>query len=208
MKPYSDSGLNQLYDLLFCDDLDAYKSNTENRDAYPWSAVWDTNATSADLRKITDDWNLETRPKILAANLLLNRGQPLPGKRIFAVIVEVAMDEGLDVLAAYEDGTARYINYSGKLIVWDATTSESNELVVDLFLAARKLVEKIGPWEQERLPPPPNGNTRISFLVSDGLYFGEGPFNAIASDQLGGPVINRAGKLMNYLVNTTMAQSR
>ena len=43
---------------------------------------------------------------------------PTPVVGVLGVIVEVGLDEGLDVLASYQDGTARYINYTGKMILW------------------------------------------------------------------------------------------
>jgi hypothetical protein len=107
----------------------------------------------------------------------------------------------LDVLAAYEDGSARYINFSGKLIVWDMATPESEALVTNLFNAAEAVVASIGPWDQPRRPAPLTGVIRLNFLVSDGLYFGEGPFEILQTDPLGGPVIGAAVKLMSYLIH-------
>ena len=207
-QPYNDEALNNIYELLFCDDIERYGSTAKQKDVYPWSTIFADKPESSELRQIIDDPNAETRVQILAANLLRDLGEPLPAKQLFGVIVEVAMPEGLDTLAAYRDGTARYLNYSGKMIVWDSRTAESSKLVGDLFNAGQRVVDQIGPWDKARLAPPKNGNVRLTFLVSDGLYFGEGPFNALASDQIGGPVVNSAGALMSYLVNTTMDQSR
>ena len=123
------------------------------------------------------------------------------------MIIEVGLDEGLDVLAAYEDGTARYINHSEKMIVWDAPTQESNDLIADLLAASRTVVDRIGPWDGPRREPPTMGNVRLSFLVSNGLYFGEGPFAALAQDPMAAPVINSATQLMNFLVSTSLDQA-
>lgn len=203
--PYSTDYLNHFYELLFCDKIALYR-NSSNAEIYPWSVVLSDNSTVADLQNVIDDAGVESRPKLIAANRLQSSGKPLPGRRIFGGIVEVGMPEGLDVLAAYEDGSARYINYSEKLIIWDVTTRESNELVVDLFLAARRVVDRTGPWERDRFPPPKAGDARITFLVSNGLYFGEGPFDVLAKDALGGKVIDRAGKLMNFLISNSTSQ--
>jgi hypothetical protein len=207
MKPYENDSVNQIYDLLFCDNLELYRSNSAASE-YPWTVVLDNNADDGDLRSVIEDGNVEARVKLLASRVLLTRGRPLADKRIYGVIAEVAMNEGLDVLAAYEDRTARYLNYSGKVIVWETKTPESNELINDLFLAARKVVDEIGPWDKDRLPAPKAGNARISFLVSDGLYFGEAPFEMLAGDPLGGQVIDRAGRLMSFLISSATDQSR
>jgi hypothetical protein len=205
MSAYSDPGIDQIYELLFCDDPKLYIGGATN--AYPWNTLFAAEPSPADLQRIIDDRDLETRPKILAANLLRSLNKPIDNKRLFAVIVEVGMDEGLDVLAAYEDGTARYINYTGSMIVWENKTEESNDLVIDMFLAARKVVEMAGPWEFARLPRPVTGNVRISFLVADGLYFGEASFQTLAKDPIGGPVVAAATKLMHFLVTTARPPS-
>lgn len=200
MSTYSDPSIDQIYELLFCDDLERYRGDTSE---YPWSVLFASPPNIPDLEKLVNDDEVETRFRILAANLLRSMGKPDDGKHLFGVIVEVGMDEGLDTLAAYEDGTARYINYTGSMIVWENRTAESDELIVDLFAAARNVVEQIGPWDAARLNRPKAGNVRLSFLVSDGLYFGDGPFEDLANDPIGGPVIAAATKLMQFLVMTT-----
>ena len=208
MPPYRDDGLNKIYELLFCDDAALYRDGHAAADDHPWSVLLALRPDPEALRGVIEDPKVETRPKILAANLLRAAGEPLPPKQLFGVVVEVAMDEGLDVIAAYEDGSARYINYSGRLIVWDAATAESKHLIDQLLRASQVVVDQIGPWGRGRLNPPKAGNVRMSFLVSDGLYFGEGPFNDIAGDPMGGPVINSAAGLMNFLIEHATAQSR
>lgn len=200
MLAYTDPAIDQIYELLFCDNPELYRGHSNQ---YPWNLLFAHEPKIEDLKNIVDDWNLETRPKILAARKLSSLSNAIDGKRIFGVIVEVGMDEGLDTLAAYEDGTARYINYTESTIVWDTKTKESNELVVDLFLAARKVVEQIGPWDAARLRRPVSGNVRLSFLVGGDLYFGEGPFAVLARDKMGGPVIAAATKLMQLLITRT-----
>ena len=208
MTPYPDGHLNQIYALLFCDDIGAYRSSADSHVGKPWTDLFGVNVPNEKLEDIKSDDSLETRHRLLANNLLRDRGIADDSRRLFGVIVEVHMDEGLDVLAVYEDGSARYINYSGKLIVWDASTSESQRLKEDLFTASKNVVSQIGPWESKRLPPPVTGNARLSFLVADGIYFGEAPFDALASDPMGGAVLNSAGAFMAYLVENAMDQSR
>ncbi len=205
-NPYNNKALDRIYELLFCDEPEMYRSADSSPNAYPWDTVFSESPSRDELIKIIDDWELETRPKIFASGVLRSLGNVIDGKRLFGVIVEVGLENGLDVLAAYEDGTSRYINHSGKLIVWETQTEKSNVIIVDLFLAARKVVDKIGPWEGDRLPPPSDGNARISFLVSDGLNFGEGPFAALSDDPSGGPVIRNAFRLMQFLIENSVSE--
>jgi hypothetical protein len=195
MPAYSDPHLNQMYDLLFCDEPEEI------------AALTGPTASDEQLSAVMNDLDASSRQKIAAANLLRARGISDTDSHLFGIVVEVSMREGLDVLAVYEDGTARYINYSGKLVIWESATDDSDKLVKDLLAAARMVVENIGPWPDERLPPPVEGNARLTFLVADGLYFGEGRFDLLAADPMGGAVIDRAGKFMAYLVDQTMAQS-
>lgn len=201
MQPYKNEGINQIYELLFCDDIDLYRGGANSAPGvYPWEILFDEDPDSEKLREVFSDDSLETRPKLLAANLLAETGEAPAEKRLMGVIVEVGLEDGLDVLAAYEDGSARYINFTGKLVVWDSVTPESETLVTRLFTAAEAVVSNIGPWDQPRRPAPGVGVIRLNFLVSDGLYFGEGPFEILQTDPMGGPVISAAVKLMSYLI--------
>ena len=200
MGPYKNESFNKIYELLYCDRLDLYRENCISPDIYPWKALLDPNPSDEALKGIVNDTDTEARHRAIASHLLVLRGKADSVRRIFGVIVEVGMDEGLDVLAAYADGTARYINYIEKMIVWETRTKESDDLIGDLFSAAYSLVQQIGPWEGERRPPPTAGNARLTILVSDGLYFGEGPFGALANDPVGGAVIQGAAKQMEFLI--------
>jgi hypothetical protein len=73
-------------------------------------------------------------------------------------------------------------------------------LVQNLFRASQAIVDHIGPWERGRLPPPKSGNIRLTFLVSDGLYFGEGPAPQMQRDPAAGQVIQNASVLLNQVV--------
>ncbi len=197
MKPYCEEHLNHIYNLLFCDDIELFG---------PMDVIG-PESSDEELKVLIADPSAESRAKVLAWNVLRERGAAILSQHLYGVIVEVTMPEGLDTLAVYEDGTARYINYSGKLVIWETVTPESKKLADELFVAARSVVQNIGPWAGDRLPPPVTGNARMSFLAADGLYFGEGPFEMLGADPMGGAVIESAGRFMNVLVERTMDQS-
>ena len=200
IKPYHDAGLNKIYGLLFCDSADLYKSDTQPA-GYPWNILLADNPDLDKLQAITVDETVETRPRILAYNLLLAKGFPVHAKELLGVIIEVAVGDGLDVVAAFSDGTCRYLNHSEKVLVWDTQTDKSNQLVSQLFSDSMNVVNRIGPWDQGRTSYPTEGMIKLSFLVSDGLYFGQGPFGALQNDPMAGPVINSAVQLMTYLID-------
>lgn len=121
-------------------------------------------------------------------------------KKLYGVIVEVALDNGLDIVAAYTDFTARYHNYSGAAIVWDAPDNSLESQIKGVLNAGNIVVDNIGPWEEARPPAPPKGQARISMLTASGLHFGQAPFDALAEDQLGGQLISTATTLMHSLI--------
>jgi hypothetical protein len=174
IKAYKDANL--IYNLLFCDNLKLYRENFKGEMVSPWVELF--SETKENLQKIISDPKWESRVIILAYNELRRLGAKAQRKELFGVIVEVGMDNGLDTLAVYSDYTARYINYTEKMIIRDGTTDTAiNDKIAELFQKAQQLVSKIGPWDKERLPPPKRGDARITFLVSDGLYFGQGRFD-------------------------------
>lgn len=197
-NPYKEDGLNKIYNLLFCDDMALYQSGTST-EGYPWDVLFAATPDTDQLIKIVADTMLESRQRILGYKLLAEKNAPVNKKELLAVIVEVALPEGLDVLAAFADGSARYINHAEKLLIWENRTVESNQLIGQLFNESITVVNKIGPWEDARKPFPVDEMVRLSFLVADKLYFGEGPFDVLANDPMGGPVIDAATKLMAYL---------
>ena len=49
------------------------------------------------------------------------------------------MERGADVLAAYADGTVRYVNHSGKAIVWEITDATIADIVRKLLESCKDL---------------------------------------------------------------------
>ncbi|GAB3918199.1 hypothetical protein [Larkinella terrae] len=204
-KPYREPSLNTVYELLFGDNTDLYKNTIREPYAYPWNILMADSAYASDLQRVAADPNVETRAKILAYNRLRNSSQRIAKRELLAVIIEVGLDDGLDVLASFQDGTARYINHSEKVIIWETTDAHSHSLTHKLFKESISIVSKIGPWNGERRPYPEEGNVRISFLVSDGLYFGEGPINVLFNDALARPALQSATELMQYLTEKAIS---
>lgn len=198
--PYKDSATNLIYNLLFCDNIDLFKSNTETPYTYPFDILFSETSTISDYQKIIDDSNSDSRLKVLAYNRQLLKGHKPDKKELLGVIIEVGLDDGLDVLASFSDGTARYINQTGKMIIWENADETSNKLTKDLFINSYEIVQQIGPWDKARRPHPTKGMTRITFLVSDGFYFGEGPMDVIFNDPLASPALTSGTDLMRYLM--------
>lgn len=207
--PYKDSSANYIYNLLFCDDIHLYKQQTQEPRSYPFNILFSGTSSVAELQQIIDDENTDARIKVLAYNQQLALGHIPTKKELLAVIVEVALDEGLDVLASFNNGTARYINHTERILVWETTDDDvANNITKDLFANSQNIIQQIGPWDKPRRPHPTKGNLRISFLVSDGLYFGEGPMNVLFNDAMAAPALAKATELMQYLTQQSLVANK
>lgn len=186
--------------------------SSTNVDSEPWlSFISARNQLNSDdqesskqtLRRILEMPDLESRHYLQAWHFLRELGEsPANGeaKRLYGVVVEVTLDEGLDIVAAYADHTARYLNYSGAAIVWERPDESLDQAIESLLAAGRVVAAQIGPWTEPKPPAPPKGQVRISMLAPSGLHFGQAPFDALSGDPLGGPVIAAAMQLMQSLI--------
>jgi hypothetical protein len=198
---YKDEGTQLIYDLLFCDRLSAYKDNHKGDLKQPWSALFAEPPDYSAVQKIAEDNSEESRIRMLAFNLLRTGNHKVPSKLHLGTIVEVALPGGVDTLAVFSDRTARYINHSGRMVVVEAGAKFFDEEIQAVLKASAPVVAAIGPWDKERLPPPTDSNIRMTFLVSDGLYFGEGPMDLMQQDPLASPLINAATQLLLKVIN-------
>ncbi len=149
-KPYKTESLNQIYQLLFCDNLGLFKSNINFDSKPPWDILFSEPARNADLKILANDIKAESRTRVLAYNKLLAAGQKVKVKELLAVIVEVGLENGLDVLASFSDGSARYINQTEKIIVWETANVASSVLTNQLFKDSARVITQIGPWNKPR----------------------------------------------------------
>lgn len=198
-SPYAGEAPNFIYNLLFCDDPDSFKAKP-GEPSTPWQeAIFSEPFNISSIEAVASDLSQEGRVRYLAFSRLRELGQHVPPKILLAVIVEVSLDSGLDTLAAFSEGGVRYVNHSGKLVVIEGNASILST-VKDLFTSAQPVVARLGPWESLRLAPPKKGNVRLTFLVSDGLYLGEGPMSQMQGDAMAGPIIYRSTKLLQEVV--------
>jgi hypothetical protein len=125
-------------------------------------------------------------------------------KHLYGVVVDMPVDGGLDTLAAYEDLSARYLNFSGGAVIWDHPDDSLDGEIQGLLAAGRQLLAKIGPWEGPR-PPIPPGQARISLLTPSGLHFGQAAPGLLSRDGMAAPVLQAATKLMQALIARSAA---
>jgi hypothetical protein len=147
--------------------------------------------------------NLESLHYAQAWHFLRAQGAHPPpeiAKTILGVVVEVGMDRGLDLLAAYPDHTARYHNFSGRSVAWEHPDDSLDASIDALLAAGTRVLKAINPWPNPRRAAPLAGVVRINLLSPAGLHFGEGPMQMIAAEPLARPTFDAATILMKELI--------
>jgi hypothetical protein len=117
---------------------------------------------------------------------------PEQAKRVLGAVAEVAVAGGHDLLAAYADGSVRYLNVGGAAVAVDVPTPELHTSAAEWLRAAQDLAMAIGPWEGDQLPPLPAGHSRLTVLTPSGPHFGQARHDALQADPKAAQFLRRA----------------
>lgn len=208
-KPPAPGGIR---DTLFGDMPISDWASDSDTDAEPWSIFVqarkhldrrDKDSAITLLKKVTEMPGLESRHYLQAWHFLRQLGLNPPSdkaKTVYGVVVEVALKGGVDILAAYTDHTARYLNYSGAAIIWEHPDPSLDAEIDALLKAGQAVANMIGPWEQARPPAPQGDNVRLNMLTPSGLHFGYGSFKTLHEEPMGRSIIDPATQLMQSLI--------
>jgi hypothetical protein len=197
--PYVKEEINLIYNLLFCDDPALFRPS-ESEQLTSWKlTLFNDSPDPKAITAIAEEEREESRVRVLAYNWLRKNKHRVPKKRLLGVVLEVPLAGGLDVLAVYQDRRIRYINQTGRLVVLEGVLPGMEVPVANLLAASQEAVNRIGPWDKPRLPPPAKGNIRMTFLVSDGIYFGEGDLSSMQHEPTAAPIIRSATELVNLV---------
>jgi hypothetical protein len=192
--PYGTANVNNIYNMLFCDDPALFKDqNGQER--------FGAGAEVADVRRIAEDENEESRVRALAYNWLRARKQSVPPGKLLGVIFEVPIDNGLDTLAVYADGRVRYINHTGVMSIFEGTPPEIAAGGKAIVASAAPIVGAFKLSDQDRAPPP-TVEVRVTLLVADGLHVAQESWREIGSDPKVGPVVLKGAQLLQLIVKT------
>jgi hypothetical protein len=123
-------------------------------------------------------------------------------RQVLGAVIEVPFEERLDVLAAYADGTARYINHQGGMIVWD----RMDETITPLVLSVIREAQPIGAPQEDRIDDPiPPDHVRLSVLTPGGIHVWQG----VASENLAlTKIFAHMADLLRALVQVTIEERK
>jgi hypothetical protein len=124
----------------------------------------------------------ESRIRLWTWTALRHLGEPPDRERAASVeglVVEVDSGRGVETLAAYADGTARYLLPGGAKFVWDAPDKRLAQPIADTLAAAAAIAADLPVGRLAGEPSPQVA--RITLLTPAGPRAVEEPLDEIAS---------------------------
>jgi hypothetical protein len=201
IQPYKEESINLEYNKLFCDDLALFRPSGKLQGNL--RKIFTKNPFIEDLKAASNDNSLELRIRISVFNELKKRSV-LNAKEVLGAVIEVGAEEGNDVLAVYKDHSATYINARGKMFKGNNAVENNSisEKIQNILLISQKILGKAEPSTEPRQAPPSAEDFRISFLVADGIYVGQGKLAEIDADPVAKALVFQAGDIMVALTKT------
>lgn len=125
--------------------------------------------------------------------------------RVLGVVVDLPIARGHDTLAAYADGTARYLNHSGSVIVLDTGAPDLLKMAkINVELAQQMVdVRGLGNGTPVAFPPLARGSARISLLTPGGVRGGQGPIERLQAEPDAGEIIKATMLTISWLIKAT-----
>jgi hypothetical protein len=152
---------------------------------------------------------LSSRHTLQAWHFIRHAGASPPAKIAKAVIgavAEVPMHQSHDLLVAYEDGTASYVNYTGRTMTCeDVSVARMQDAVHHWLAVAQAMASSIGPWDKPSLPPLPAGHARVAALTASGPHFGQGPGAELSANPTAGAFLGAATHVMRLMVDNAIS---
>jgi hypothetical protein len=138
-------------------------------------------------------------PDLRATFFLPQRLQADPNVTIHGVVLDVPIDDGLDTLAAYADGTARYINHSGRTIIWEVSgTSNPLSPSIEGVLAAGAGIPATSQRVSWNTPEVGDRAGLATILTKSGLLTWP-----LDDDPISGALLGSGAALMQELIART-----
>jgi len=190
-----------------------------NMDGYPWSMFVEARDEITQkgnmqgavqiYKKITETPGLEARHYLQAWYFLRKlKVEPSPevGRQVYGVVVDVVLKNGPEFVAAYTDHTARYFNYNGSGIIWEANNASLNEIIDALLGICQQVANQLQPINVRPNPPQQVDTVQINILTPSGIRHGIGTFDQLSQNASANEIVNGATYLMKNLVDKKLAK--
>lgn len=174
--------------LFFADQtLEELAKTLQGSRTEPWSLFIsafadsqqnDLEAAKASLHRMLAIPESESRVRLLAWRSLRAFGEQPPAitaTDVQGVISELHNEAGIGTIAAYADGSARWLGGGGRITIWDASYSDAHidALIRGLMNSAKLIVDSTEPRETHQSPEPPMDYFRVSVLTFGGVHVKE-----------------------------------
>jgi hypothetical protein len=159
------------------------------------------------LLEITANPNTETRVLLWSWTTLRELGvhpQLDAAAQIKGVVIQVPMGNGIDVLAAYADGTARYVNHSGKVVVWDLPDAHIGNIIRTVIERAKDLATGV---QTAAAAQPAEDVVRVTVLTPNGNRSLGVPMRALGAGPIN-QLLAVGAELMGNLIKRTEAMNQ
>jgi hypothetical protein len=149
----------------------------------PWSSfvvaaarIRGNRGTTRTLLALAEDPDAESRVRLWAWTALRGLGVQPSGpmaQDVVGVVIEVPVDDGTDVLAAYSDGSVRFLGAAGRYVAREADEPDANSA---LLLDEARVLVTVAP-QPRRLEPVEEGMVRLTALTAFGVHSVEVPWS-------------------------------
>jgi hypothetical protein len=145
---------------------------------------------------VADNPDFETRVRLWAFTALRKTGYQataLQGADVLGFVVEVPMEGSKDTLAAYADGSIRFVGYKDNIVIREPK-DETKPLVEDMLSKAQPLLA-VPPAPRSRAPIPVD-RVRLTALSAMGLHTIEVPWSDLEPPGKYAELFTSAAKLL------------
>jgi hypothetical protein len=209
---------SEFIDLLFADQTIAQINKVANANPVDSNSVWanfilasklTTDKKSPEaikiLQKIADNKNNESRTILWSWNGLRELGVKPSKTEVLGLILEVPQQGSTEYLAMYSDKTARYLNYTGKIAVWETHEIKMDNLLQTVFIDSQNLLNK--QTFQLGRNKATTDKVRFNFLTSNGIYQTEKTFDELTGQQSDiGNLFLASTEVLNEIVTKSTAK--
>jgi hypothetical protein len=163
-----------------------------------------TDQAKKDLQQVLAMPNVEARVRLWAWKALRDLGEKPPvemADQIQGIVCELHNEAGVGTIAAYADGTARWLGAQNKVMVWDAVGTDAaiDRLIKELLEAAEPLIKGAPLSTVHKTPEPALDHFRVSILTFGGIRTIEVFGPEIVEDHPVAPVLTNGEKLLDAL---------